>query len=342
MRSFKHIFGRTALTALGILAVACVAILAVGCGGGGQSASTATSYLVQDMGVTGDYDFATALDITDSGRAVIAAQWSTDQYDTWIREADGSMRVLPDTLSVGWVVGVSSTGRAAFSTFRDAYTLDIDGHSRVALTGSYAQAAAINDEGVTVGSTDSAAVKWDSNGSRTILPSPDGSTWSSALDVNNNGCVVGWCHDLKSVPYMWDADGRTGRELEFDRKYESASALLVNDRAQIVISYSSDDASSRAVLIQLGGSVIELQGMGQTSIQPHDINDAGQVVGSIGDGSSNYRAVTWGADGSVRELPLPAGQIRSNASGINNSGLIVGGSLDASGHWHALLWTPVR
>jgi len=74
-----------------------------------------------------------------------------------------------------------------------------------------AEPRAINDAGAIVGSDDSAALVWPSATASPIrLPLPAGSSQATAVDIDEDGTVVGTV-DM-SRPYIWLADG-TPREL---------------------------------------------------------------------------------------------------------------------------------
>jgi probable HAF family extracellular repeat protein len=129
--------------------------------------------------------------------------------------------------------------------------------------------------------------------------------------------------------------------------------LRSTNRRQVVgISGTCDQAVGRfsakhAVLWQ-NGTVTDLGNLGGGAWNtPDAINDRGQIVGFSDlpgdtDGSPNFHAVLWTADGPqcggrCLDLGTLSGDILSEATGINNHGQIVGVSIGANGS-RAFLW----
>jgi probable HAF family extracellular repeat protein len=69
--------------------------------------------------------------------------------------------------------------------------------------------------------------------------------------------------------------------------------------------------------------------------EPTDINDAGQVVGSL---YTLNHAFIWSASDGLRDLGTLGGDASATYS-INNAGQVVGGASTADGSFHAFLWT---
>src|SRR5207249_4421689 len=72
------------------------------------------------------------------------------------------------------------------------------------------------------------------------------------------------------------------------------------------------------------------------STYAYGINDAGQVVGRVHNGSAPYHAALW-ENGTMSDLGTLGGDF-GEALAINNAGQIVGRSTDASGATRAFLW----
>jgi len=80
---------------------------------------------------------------------------------------------------------------------------------------------------------------------------------------------------------------------------------------------------------------------GHTHFRAYDVNEAGEVVGSIYfPGENNPRAMLW-ENGNVVDLGVLPGDNLSEAEAINNEGRIVGYSIDnVSGRYRAVTWDP--
>lgn len=78
---------------------------------------------------------------------------------------------------------------------------------------------------------------------------------------------------------------------------------------------------------------------GYAIVQPADINDLGEVVGSAED-STHHFAFYWNGGSTYLDLGFPPGGNMADAYAINNRGQIVGswGETVTTGWWHAVLW----
>ncbi|HUW81764.1 MAG TPA: thrombospondin type 3 repeat-containing protein [Phycisphaerae bacterium] len=148
---------------------------------------------------------------------------------------------------------------------------------------------------------------------------------SRALDINNDGHVVGWAEDNATMPWacLWH-DGLTFSIGTLDPSWKS-EAHGINTSGQIV--GSSDDPDH--VFLYDGGTMTDL---GQMLFNAHtlarDINDAGLIVGFCSTGSD--RPFFYN-DGAFTDLYAEKG-IWGRLFAVNNSGQMVGHEDKAPGY----------
>ena len=70
-----------------------------------------------------------------------------------------------------------------------------------------------------------------------------------------------------------------------------------------------------------------------------DINDLGQVVGSVLIDNASH-VLVWTLEGGMTDIGGLTGSLGSSAEAINNAGQVVGSSFDASGRIRAFRWSP--
>lgn len=236
------------------------------------------------------------------------------------------------------------------------------------LGGQYAEAAAINAEGVVAGKADLPLIydrKRDAEDNRTraflwrkgkmrSLGTLGGHD-SGAQGINNRGQVVGWSmlrprtkarDDIGLYrAFLWEK-GRM-RDLGSIPGFAESSATAINDRGQIVgelyRTHLDYRTTSRAFLWEKGRmrNLGAPAGLSSTALA---INDRGEVVGFAQTPSFDHRALLWKA-GRIDDLNvfLPPGTAwrLNEARGINNRGQIVG-----AGTWKGVprgfLLTPQR
>jgi probable HAF family extracellular repeat protein len=138
---------------------------------------------------------------------------------------------------------------------------------------------------------------------------------SEATDVNNQGVVIGNVafdfdeerHNYRPIfPFIWE-----GGETLVLRDLPDAQAVAINDQGQVLLR-----ADGGAALVWDDGVVTELGPQASGA----DINDLGQVVGTLGTDAGTSVGFVWEA-GVMTELP----ELRA-ALAINDSGQIVGTS----------------
>ncbi|HEX8211472.1 MAG TPA: DUF3466 family protein [Longimicrobium sp.] len=108
---------------------------------------------------------------------------------------------------------------------------------------NHSEANAINDKGSVAGTVgnwgrgtqDRFPFFWTAEGGLVLIPVPDGSTWASATDINNNDEVVGWSRDsVTGSSHAWVWRRETGTERLPEIGQASSTALAINDWGDII------------------------------------------------------------------------------------------------------------
>ncbi|WP_233620562.1 hypothetical protein [Amycolatopsis sp. WAC 01416] len=185
-------------------------------------------------------------------------------------------------------------------------------------TGAYC----VNDAGTIVGESGSRPVRWDRDGSPTLLPILDGFSGGRAVSVNAAGVIAGSLYLGEHLrPVCWLPDGRV-HALELAAGMVSGTACRVNERGSILGNAMWPGYHWRALRWEPGGEAVELgtlPGGGET--QGHDLNGLDEVVGSAKNGTGLRTAVRWTPSGKISKLPPPR---RTTACGITDAGAILG------------------
>lgn len=201
--------------------------------------------------------------------------------------------------------------------------------------------------------------RW-ANGVMTPLPPFPGGFNSYATAVNTRGEIVGWAENGVADPtcntavqtlqfraVVWEPDGTT-KELPPLPGDSTSAATAINDLGQVV-------GISGACGIAVGGvsaahSVLWQNGVpmnigdlgGHTWNTPTAINNQGTIVGfslpAGQDGTRNFEAFLWTADGGIQRLGKLPGDIRAEALGINEKNQVVGLSRGGPFLFRAFLW----
>jgi probable HAF family extracellular repeat protein len=164
-----------------------------------------------------------------------------------------------------------------------------------------------------------------------------GADYSSALDINDEGEIVGGANTGAAlVPFMWNARGDLS-SIPLLPGDSCGQATAINKHGHVV-GYSSGDNGVRAFLWMRKTATLNLNVLsgGKHSLA-RDVNDADEVVGTSGS-SSGDRAVLWTKSGSVLDLGTLAGDWTSEAAAINNKGEVVGCSKGPLGT-RAFIWS---
>jgi len=202
----------------------------------------------------------------------------------------------------------------------------------------------LNNYGDVVGRADSSvhhsqrATVWSSSNSKSKhLRALVGADYSSAVDINDDGEIVGEANtDVAMVPFMWNAKGDLSR-IPLLPGDNCGQAIAINKHGHIV-GYSSGDNGMRAFLWMRNTATLNLGILpGGTHSLARDINDSDEIVGTSGS-SSGDRAALWTKSGNILDLGTLPGDWTSEATAINNKGEVVGYSKGARG-MRAFVWS---
>ncbi|MFL6123605.1 hypothetical protein [Actinophytocola sp.] len=213
------------------------------------------------------------------------------------------------------------------------------------LSGSWSQAADINNHDVVVGVSSGTAVRWDFLGRITALPVPSGVSWASAGEITDSGFILGGSsHDngaggTLQFALSWDPHGNL-IDTQSPPGTQETYAADVNESGTVVGAAVDADAVRHAVRWDSEGRVTELRMLpGGTSSGATAINDQGAAVGYsdvvIG-GTHVTHAVYWDAAGRMMDLGGPFSNTASEAVDINNAGMILGSRGDQVVRWSRL------
>ncbi len=189
------------------------------------------------------------------------------------------------------------------------------------------RASDVNDLGQVVGSTGTMASIWDSDGTRTDLPSPIGASNCHALGSSRNGWIAGcgMFPGSRTGVVIWSPEHAATGIWSDSPFVESYSAAGVNDSGVAVGSGTHGYSPPAAFVFTSSGGVGQLSGgiFGPPALA-YAISDSGLVAGVL-----DSRVAVWNLDGSVTTYDLGV------AYGINNAGLVVGQSGGLGAAWDA-------
>ncbi|WP_370964462.1 hypothetical protein [Amycolatopsis sp. cg9] len=274
-----------------------------------------TSRAPIDLGVLPGGTFSDAYTINDRGvvmgvaipadGAEQAASWDRKHRITGLGTLPGMDRSDPKGINDrGTVVGDAFPDPGYF---RQAVKWDSRGRiaKLAAVTGfDYSRSVAVNDGDTVIGeaydfSADYRAVRWNRDGTATLLPLPPGVYFGSqARAINNAGEIVG---DVGNVPLRWDRDGHVMQLDTLGGGWSSPQAI--NDSG-IAVGYGQDSAGrSRALKWDRQGHVTDLGTLGGAHSQAVAINAKGEVLGTSSTSDGTTVTVRWDSSGRITGLP---------------------------------------
>ncbi len=161
-----------------------------------------------------------------------------------------------------------------------------------------------------------------------------GGSGSRAIDINDNGQVVGTSSDsnYNSQAFLWDSTSGI-RSLD-PNGIGSSSANKINNNGQVVGS-----KNSRAFLWDSVNGLQNLATLPNDSFSTANaINDKGQVVGSL-QNSSGSQTFLWDSVNGLQNLGTLNGYDGTSPRDINNNGEVVGfASYNPNRSLRAVLW----
>jgi uncharacterized membrane protein len=173
----------------------------------------------------------------------------------------------------------------------------------------------------------------DGKFSRIDFPGPDIET--VGYGINNRGRVVGGYVDAggtihgflyyKGAFTTFDHPAASGTDNSATLNYPGSAGFKINNRGDIVGSYTGADGTARGFL-KRGGSYTKLHVPGATETVAFDINDRRQVVGFYIDADGMFHGFRW--ERGVYETIDFRGAGGTTLSGINNRGQVVGSYID--------------
>ncbi|MFJ8475962.1 hypothetical protein [Kitasatospora sp. NPDC094011] len=209
---------------------------------------------------------------------------------------------------------------------------------------TYSRAAAVSDDGTAFGySGDYHPVRWAPDGTLTQLPllPEDAGGWGYIYTASRTGIVVGSSeHALASHGVIWTPDGKVVRLAPLAGDV-SSQAVTVNSSGESAGVSRSADGTTHPVKWHADGTPVALDPThAYTGAWVVQINDAGTVVAKdatpAGAPNSEWRSLTWSADGTVTDLGR-----HSTAHAINASGTVVGRQAGADDiDYTATSWGP--
>jgi hypothetical protein len=188
----------------------------------------------------------------------------------------------------------------------------------------------INDQGQLVGSfTDVSGVM------RGFLLSPDhqtytviiapGSTYTTAIGINNNGEVIGLAYYLtRPTVYIRSADGAAYTTFDIPQATGGmVYDLSLNNKRQITGFARTNGQFQSFYCTDSGASCVSFAIPGADTTWARSINDSGQIVGSAAYGAA-VRGFVADTSGRYTLFDVPAATLSTAPTGISTNGQIAG------------------
>jgi probable HAF family extracellular repeat protein len=206
------------------------------------------------------------------------------------------------------------------------------------LGGAFSNARDVNDAGVVVGRSQTAAGAIHAfvyaDGTMQDLGSP-GSGSSEAWLVGEGGHVAGIFRDGGATRTAVWANGGVTDVGGFGGSFTAPTGV---DPSGTVVGFSELPDGSRRAFRWSGGAPEDLGTLGGLESAALAVNASGDVVGWARDASGDEHAVLWPASGGMLDLGTLGG-LFSEALAISDAGVVAGTAQTASGDMHAFLWS---
>ena len=295
-------------------------------------------YTVRDIGTLGGTGGAVSQGINDRGQITGSASTPGGAYHAFLwSKATGMVDINGPGVSIsnayalnnkGWVTGTAAfSGTGPFTAFR---WTPATGMVNLGSFGNTSYGYDINDAGTVVGYSEgpelgivARAFKWTPSGGLQSLVSTS-SVVSSANDINEAGKIVGsGTNDLalNDRALLWTPSG-TQVDLGADSTFLSY-AEHINEKGMVIGQEAYNPVESLGFVWSREQGILRF---GTADVLPSyvtDLNNAGQVVGRIGD-----QAIVWTRAGGVVNLNTripgaPPGLTLFQGEAISDNGSIV-------------------
>ena len=187
-------------------------------------------------------------------------------------------------------------------------------------------------------------------GVMSLLPTLGGNN-GAAVDINNRGQVIGFAENstpdptcippqvLHFEPVIWN-NGKV-QELPTFPGDPDGAASAINDVGQALLPTgnctSLGPPSGHDSLLQ-HGTLTDFGTLGGSPLAANNINNKGQVVGTLVDATGNDLEAFFWQNGVASSLGTLPGDVTSAANAINDKGQVPGQSCDANGNCRGFLW----
>ncbi len=209
--------------------------------------------------------------------------------------------------------------------------------------GTYTVVSGINDLGQMVGyyyaKSNGQLNGFYYDGTTFTTIDPPGATTSDLEKINNTGQMVGLYVDASDVEHAFEYDMNTGTFTVIDPpgSYDAQAGGINNLGA--IVGYNATQANGNLAFLLSNGTYQNITYPSALFTRPYDINDSGEVVGSVLSPKGNRTRAFVYQNGNFARLSFPGADI-TQAYGINNSGVIVGTYAGNTNVVHGFVRTP--
>lgn len=220
---------------------------------------------------------------------------------------------------------ILTCANASAAQYQATY-LDLPGYT-------YGQAKAINGNGQVAGTTDyNLPFFWDSDGTPTSIPLPEGADEALIHGINIHGQVIGTAYGPDDFywgrAFVWSQAGGL-KLLDMPAGADGIYGKSINDTGKVLGGCQGIDEQS-AIWDTSTGHVVST-----TTDCYQDINNNGEIAGWWF-GTNYMRAARWDTNGTLSKYEPVNGLQNSQADRINSSGQLAG----LSGSAAVTLWDP--